>query len=107
MQKYTQGCRFLEKVGDPIVTFDHTQHMHVGYYEKGIDFEATFLKVAGQEKWCLYFEQNFYQVVLHGDYSEDETFGSLVAVINGDLTYELGCLVLKQFLEREKLIKKE
>ncbi|MDQ0207443.1 DUF3986 family protein [Alkalicoccobacillus murimartini] len=88
-------------------TFDDTQHLHVGYYEGGKDLEGIFFKIVGEPTWCLFFDHDFYGLKVSGTYSWDSSFGLLVDTISTkheELTYERGCLLFQQFLEREKFI---
>ena len=88
-------------------TFDDSLHLHVGYYEDGKDLEGIFFKVLGEPKWCLFFDQDFYQLKVSGTYSYNSSFGLLVdtiSTLNQELTYERGCLLFRRFLELEKLL---
>jgi Protein of unknown function (DUF3986) len=40
--------------------FETAQHLHIGYYENGLDIEVTAYKVIGEDKWVFFIdgEQN-------------------------------------------------
>ncbi|WP_226620038.1 DUF3986 family protein [Cytobacillus firmus] len=87
--------------------FDDRYHLHVGYYEDGHDIEGIIMKEKNGEKWCLFFDNDYYKKILNNkDYKFYEGFGLLVREyhINDDLTFEIGSQLLKDFLIEENVI---
>lgn len=60
--------------------------MHLGYYERGHDFEAIALKVSGGNTWHVFFPFDAYGLPVPSAYSaapEEEDFGTLILAGEG------------------------
>ncbi|WP_404430860.1 DUF3986 family protein [Sutcliffiella horikoshii] len=88
--------------------FDNNYHLHAGYYKDGHDLEAIFLKVKNQNVWCMFFENDFYQLNLPQDpYPTLKNFGLLVGIYSlktEHLTEQKASELLEEFLKEHKLI---
>lgn len=47
-----------------MLNLDDTMHLHVGYYENGLDYEGVFFKSVDSGKWLLFFDHESYGVTL-------------------------------------------
>ncbi|MFK3937618.1 DUF3986 family protein [Alkalihalobacillus sp. NPDC078783] len=82
--------------------FDETMHMHVGYYENNHDIEGIFLKVLDEDIWCLFYNDDEYEVKIPDKrvYPFSEDFGCLVGMYvipEKELTHEKGTNLFYQF----------
>lgn len=88
--------------------FDERYHLHVGYYENSKDIEAILLKVKDENIWCMFIENDYYQLkISKKDYPSLDTFGLLIGIFNestGEMSFEKGSELLKTFLRNENLI---
>lgn len=79
--------------------FDDRYHLHVGYYEDGHDLEAIFMKVQNEDKWCMFFDHEQYKTPInHHEFQFYKGFGLLVKVYHGDVAFENGSKLFKDFL---------
>ncbi|QFT90776.1 hypothetical protein FIU87_19200 [Bacillus sp. THAF10] len=88
--------------------FDDRYHMHAGYYKDGHDLEAVLFKVKNKDMWCMFFQNDLYQLnITEQSYPSVQNFGLLVGIytINtNDLTEEKATELLEAFLKEQKLI---
>ncbi|MFP7283919.1 DUF3986 family protein [Bacillus altitudinis] len=49
---------------------DDTMHVHVGYYEQGLDVEGVFFKSLETGKWQLFFDHTWYGITLLKHYGK-------------------------------------
>ncbi|MDV2686792.1 DUF3986 family protein [Alkalihalophilus lindianensis] len=87
-----------------MMLFDENLHLHVGYYEDDQDIEGIFLKVYEKDIWCLFYNDETYEIKISNKsvYPFINDFGHLVAIYDistPGLTQEQGNQLLKKFLE--------
>ena len=84
-----------------MINFDDNYHLHVGYYEDGYDLEAVFFKVKDEDKWCMFFDNDSYNILFNDKhYQRYEDFGLLInqyQIKEEDMTYEYGSLIFEKF----------
>jgi hypothetical protein len=86
--------------------FDDQYHLHVGYYENGHDLEGIMMKLVDEEKWCLFFDDQYDHIPINRhDYQWYEGFGLLVREYEiSDMNYEMGSRLFMEFLKENKII---
>ncbi|WP_374561652.1 DUF3986 family protein [Sinobaca sp. H24] len=68
--------------------------IHVGYYENGQDIEGIFLKVYEEDRWCLFYDDEMYDIKM------TNKGGSL-------FTNDFGCLLGIYLTPEKKLTEKK
>lgn len=61
--------------------YDASQHLHLGYYDGGHDFEAIALKVEGENLWHIFFPFDSYDLPVPAQLAKalrQSEFGSLI-----------------------------
>ncbi|KSU69470.1 MULTISPECIES: DUF3986 family protein [Bacillus] len=86
---------------------DDTMHVHVGYYEHGLDFEGVFFKSLETGKWQLFFDHTWYGITLLKQYEQYADLGLLIGEysIEDDKIEEEGNQLFEQFLKENRLLK--
>ncbi|MGD7061852.1 DUF3986 family protein [Bacillus altitudinis] len=86
---------------------DDTMHVHVGYYEHGLDFEGVFFKSLETGKWQLFFDLTWYGIKLLKQYEQYADLGLLIGEysIEDDKIEEEGNQLFEQFLKENRLLK--
>ncbi|GGE72649.1 DUF3986 family protein [Priestia taiwanensis] len=82
--------------------FDSSMHLHVGYYENGMDVEAIGYTIQDKDTWVFFFESN---QELPFPYEWFHTFGYKIFTINADnISYEIGCKRFEEWLKENNMI---
>ncbi|MEN0641768.1 DUF3986 family protein [Alkalicoccobacillus gibsonii] len=83
--------------------FNEAIHMHVGYYENNHDLEGIFLKILNDDVWCLFYNDEKYELKVSkkASYPFLKDFGYLVKVYSvseREFTEERANALFKRFL---------
>lgn len=85
------------------MVYDETQHLHIGYYENGLDFEAVGLKQVENDVWDIYFnflEHNLDEPSIN--FHKVEPFGcKILSISKIDLSSEEAAEYFKIWIEKE------
>ncbi|MEW9497564.1 DUF3986 family protein [Bacillus altitudinis] len=86
---------------------DDTMHVHVGYYEHGLDFEGVFFKSLETGKWQLFFDHTWYGITLLKQYEQYEDLGLLIGEysIEDDKIEGEGNQLFERFLKENGILK--
>lgn len=86
---------------------DDTMHVHVGYYEQGLDVEGVFFKSLETGKWQLFFDHTWYGITLLKHYEKYEDLGLLIGEysIEDDKIEDEGNQLFERFLKENGILK--
>jgi hypothetical protein len=88
--------------------FASDRHLHIGYYEKGFDLEATAYKMANEDRWLVFLHSDQDLTRLKSalkNYEEIEKFGYEIFTVNKvDLSYEYGSEKFIEWLTSHEII---
>lgn len=97
--------------------YEHSQHLHLGYYENGYDLEVIAYKKVDEPIWDVYIEEYEPEGTILFDYVKQNSileyvqgYGFKIFSIRdeekGDILYEKGVAKLEHWLAIHNLIKK-
>ncbi|MEK3971776.1 DUF3986 family protein [Bacillus pumilus] len=88
-------------------SLDETMHLHVGYYEHGLDYEGVFFKSLETGRWLLFFDQKSYGVTLLKEYEKWNDLGLLIgeSLIEDDQIEEEGHKLFERYLKENSIVK--
>ncbi|CUB22406.1 hypothetical protein BN2127_JRS3_03045 [Bacillus safensis] len=89
-----------------IHSLDESMHLHVGYYEKGYDYEGVFFKSLETGGWLLFFDQKSYGLNLLKSYEEYDHLGLFIGEypIEDDQIEEEGQRLFEHFLKGNNIV---
>lgn len=86
--------------------FDNSQHLHVGFYENGLDIESISYKVLNQDAWIMYIEWDHVKERLSKnlEYQIDPLNGlEIMCILEEDLDYATADLLFEKWLTALKI----
>lgn len=87
--------------------YDTNLHLHIGYYENGLDYEATAYKRNQEDVWDIFFDFETYDISSSNQDKENyrEYEGFKIFSVNGkNLEYEEGAKKFKEWLLKNHII---
>lgn len=97
--------------------YEHSQHLHIGYYENGYDLEVIAYKKVDEPIWDVYIEEYESEGTKLFDYVKQNSIGEYVQGYGfkifsirdeetDDILYEKGASTLESWLAKHNLIEK-
>jgi len=90
------------------MNFEPNHHLHIGYYDKGFDLEATAYKTVGHSEWVIFLNSDQDLTDLNDAlycYKEIDKLGYKIFTVNtDDLSYEYGLEKFTEWLKSLNLI---
>ncbi|AZB43471.1 DUF3986 family protein [Bacillus sp. FJAT-42376] len=87
--------------------YDSRYHLHIGYYEKGLDFEAVAYKRELEDIWDVFFDFKFYNLKIpygNRNFALQHVGIRIFSVKESDLDYDVGAQKFEEWLRSEQII---